>query len=125
MRNLALLIGLSLVAAPTAAAGGPSSHANTQATVKTCKNLKAQMGARNFKATFAPRAHSARAAFRNCARREAAAQAQTRANAAHTCKTWRNDDDAFEAAMGGTANEGKTFTEVFGTGASSGAAALL
>ena len=114
MKKLALLVGLSLVAAPTAAAGGPSLQANTQATA-ACKTLKAQMGARNFNATFAPRTHSARAALRNCARREAVAQAQARANAAQTCKSWREDAAAFQTAMKGTPNEGKTFAEVFGS----------
>jgi hypothetical protein len=117
MRRLALTVATLLVAAPAAFAGGPSSHANTHATVKACKNLKAQMGARNFNAAFAPNTHSARAALRNCARREAAAQAQARTNAARTCRAWRNDPAAFETAMAGTANEGKTFAQVFGTGA--------
>jgi hypothetical protein len=117
MRRLGLTVAMLLIAAPTALAGGPSSQANTQATVKTCKNLKARMGARNFNAALAPNTHSARAALRNCARRETAAQAQTRMNAAWTCKTWRKDPAAFEAAMTGTPNEGKTFAQVFGTGA--------
>lgn len=117
-----LKIGLVTAAAalglaPIAAAGGPSNNANVRATVKTCNNLKAQMGTRNFKATFAPRTRNGRVALRNCARREAGAQVQARTNAAHTCKSWRGDDDAFQAAMVGTANEGKTFAEVFGTGA--------
>jgi hypothetical protein len=114
MKKLALLFVMLLLTGPTAAGGGPSSNANMQATVKTCNNLKAQMGARNFKATFAPRTRSGRVALRNCARREAAAQTQARTNAAHTCKTWRENDDAFQAAMLGTPNEGKTFAEVFG-----------
>lgn len=116
MKRIGLTVVLALVVAPVALAGGPSSHANAQATVKTCKNLKANMGARNFNATFAPRSHSARAALRNCARREATAQAQARLNAAQTCKGWRSDAAAFEAAMAGTANAGKTFAEVYGTG---------
>jgi hypothetical protein len=117
MRRLGLTVAMLLVAAPAAFAAGPSPQANTHATVKTCKNLKARMGTRNFNASFAPNTHSARAALRNCARREAAAQAQTRMNAATTCKTWRRDAAAFDAAMVGTANEGKTFAQVFGTGA--------
>ncbi len=107
----------ALALAPTAAAGGPGDNANVRANVKTCTNLKAQMGARNFKATFAPRTRSGRMALRNCARREAVAQTQARTNAAHTCKTWRENDDAFQAAMVGTPNEGKTFAEVFGPNA--------
>lgn len=118
MRRLVLIVATFLMAAPAAFAGGPSSQANTQAVVKTCKNLKAQMGARNFNAAFAPNTQSARAAARNCARREAAAQAQARVNAARTCRTWRQDPAAFAAAMVGTPNEGKTFAQVFGTGAS-------
>ena len=115
MRRLALIVAVLGIAATTAVASGPASHASAQATVKTCKNLKAQMGARNFNARFAPRTRNARAALRACSRREAAAQASARRNAAQTCKEWRDDADAFAAAMVGTANEGKTFAEVFGT----------
>ena len=116
MRTLGVTIAAVLVAVPTALAGGPATQANANATTKACQNLKAQMGARNFNATFAPRSHSARAALRNCARREAAARAQARTNAAHTCKSWREDPAAFTAAMTGTANAGKTFVEVYGAG---------
>ena len=116
MLKLALITAMLLVATPAALAAGPSSHAAPQATQKTCKNLKAQMGARNFNSTFAPRTHSARAALRNCARREAAAQTQARTNASNTCRTWRADPAAFQAAMAGTPNAGKTFAQVFGAG---------
>lgn len=117
MRRAALTAAMLVLGATAAFAGGPSSQANTRATVKTCQNVKAQMGARNFKATFAPRTRSARVALRNCSRREAAARASARRNAAHTCKAWREDEAAFEAAVEGTPNEGRTFAEVFGTGA--------
>ena len=115
MRRIALTVAMLGLAATTAVASGPSPQASTKATVKTCNNLKAQMRARNFNATFAPRTRNARAALRNCARREAAAQAQARRNAAKTCQLWRADADAFAEAMAGTENEGKTFAEVFGT----------
>ncbi len=117
MKKLMLVASALLVAAPATAAEPPS-HANARAVEKTCTNLKARMGARNFNASFAPRTHNARAALRNCVRREAAAQARARENAARRCKAWRSNPEAFAAAMQGTANEGKTFSEVFGEGAS-------
>ncbi len=116
MKKLLLAAVALLVAAPATAAG-PSSGANARALEKSCTNLKAQMGARNFNAALAPRTHNARAALRNCVQREAAAREQARANAARTCKAWRSDADAFAEAMQGTANEGKSFTDVFGAGA--------
>ena len=108
---------VALTLAPTAVAGGPSENANERAMVKTCMNLKAQMGARNFKAVFAPAAQNPRAVLRSCARKEAAAVQLARVNAAQTCKTWKSDAAAFAAAMVGTPNAGKTFAQVFGTGA--------
>ena len=116
MRRLGFIVAMLLVAPPAALAQTPSENANQRATVKVCKNTKAQMGARNFNAIFAPRSRNARAALRSCARREAAAQRQARMNAAQTCKTWRNDPAAFQAAMMGTPNQGRTFAQVFGTG---------
>jgi hypothetical protein len=84
----------ALVAAPAAVAGpGPNANANTRATAQTCNNLEARMGKRNFNALFAPRTQSARAADRSCARREAAAQQQARANAAQLCKRWAAGED--------------------------------
>jgi hypothetical protein len=115
MKKLGIALALTLVFAPSALAQTPSPNATQNATTKTCKNLKAQMGAKRFNQAFAPRTWSARAALRNCARKEAAAQRQARVNAAHTCKTWQSDAAAFEAAMVGTPNQGKTFAEVFGT----------
>ena len=104
-----------LVAAPAAvAAPGPSTNANTRATVKTCNNMSAQMGKRNFRALFAPKTQNARAALRNCAAREAAAQRQEKMNAAQTCKTWQSNPTAFNEAMAGTSNAGKTFAQVYG-----------
>jgi hypothetical protein len=83
-----------LVAAPAAvAAPGPSTNANTRATVKTCNNMAAQMGKRNFRALFAPKTQNARAALRNCARSEVAAQQRVRANSAQLCKTWASGED--------------------------------
>ena len=111
MKKIVLAAAVAaLVAAPTAAAG-PNANANTRATTKTCNNMKAQMGAANFKALFAPKAQNARAVLRNCAVREASVQRQERVNAAQTCKTWKSDADAFAAA-----NPGQTFGGMFGTG---------
>jgi len=107
---------LALAAAPSALAA-PNENANQRAFVKVCQNQKAQMGARNFNALNAPATQNPRAAMRNCARREAAATAQDRVNAARTCNTWRSDEAAFAAAMAGTPNAGKTFAQVFGNGA--------
>ena len=108
---------VALALAPTAAAGGPDEHANQNATVKVCQNVKAQMGARNFNAAFAPLTRSPRAALRNCSRREAAAMQQARMNAAKTCAAWKADSALFAAAVAGTPNQGKTFEQVYGTGA--------
>ena len=117
MKKIVLAAAVAaLVAAPTAVAG-PNANANTRATTKTCNNMKAQMGATNFKALFAPKAQNARAVTRSCATREASVQRQERMNAAQTCKTWMSDANAFSAAMMGTANEGKTFAQVYGTSA--------
>lgn len=104
MKKIGLVLALTLVFAPSALAQTPSTNANQNAMVKTCKNLKAQMGKRNFNRTFAPRTWAARAALRNCARKEAAAVQQARMNAAHACRAWAAGED--EAG----------FEEVFGTG---------
>ena len=105
MKKIGIALALTLVFAPSALAQqGPPPDSNARV---ACKNLKAQMGKRNFNATFAPRTWSARAAVRNCARKEAAAMGQARMNAAHTCKTWQAGEDA--AAMA-------AFEERFGTG---------
>ncbi len=116
MRKVGIALALTLVFAPSALAQTPSPNANQNATMKTCKNTKAQMGKRNFNATFAPKTWNARAAMRNCARKEDAAQARARANAAHTCKTWQAGEDvaamdAFRERFG----EEATFSSVFGT----------
>lgn len=116
MRKLGIALALTLVFAPSALAQTPSQNANQNATVKACKNMKAQMSAKRFNKAFAPRTWSARAAMRNCARKEAAAQQQARVNAAHTCKTWQAGEDAaamaaFEERFG----TGATFAGVFGT----------
>src|SRR4028119_1940013 len=99
---------VALVLAPVATAGGPSSNANQNATVKVCKNLKAQMGAQSFNAVFAPQSRNARAALRNCARKEAAAMSEARVNAAEACKTERGTTQesraAFRTKYGGGAN---------------------
>ena len=116
MKRIGIALALTLVFAPSALAQTPSQNANQNATVKACKNMKAQMGAKRFNKAFAPRTWSARAAMRNCARKEAAAQQQARVNAAHTCKTWQAGEDAaamaaFEERFG----TGATFAGVFGT----------
>ena len=115
MKKFGIALALTLVFAPSALAQTPSTNANQNAAVKSCKNLKAQMGAKRFNQAFAPRTWSARAAERNCARKEAAAQQQARVNAAHTCKTWQAGEDAaamaaFRERFGATA----TFASVFG-----------
>jgi hypothetical protein len=102
MRKLGIALALTLVFAPSALAQTPSQNANQNAMVKTCKNTKAQMGAKRFNQAFAPRTWSARAALRNCARKEATAQQQARVNAAQACKTWAAGEDTtgFEAVFG-------------------------
>ena len=93
----------ALVAAPAAvAAPGPNANANQHATAKTCSNMKAQVGKRNFNALFAPKTQNARAALRNCARSESDAQQSARANAAQLCKTWAAGEDkaGFEERFG-------------------------
>lgn len=113
---LAAAVAAMTLAPAATAESGPNANANQRATVKTCNNLKARMGASNFRALFAPKTQNARAALRNCVRREVAAQQLDRMHAAQTCKTWKTDAAAFAAAMQGTANEGKTFAQVYGSG---------
>ena len=118
MKKLGIALALTLVFAPSALAQTPSPNANQNATMKTCKNLKAQMGAKRFNQAFAPRTWSARAALRNCARKEAAAQQQARVNAAQTCKTWQAGEDAAAmAAFKERFGQAATFASVFGTDA--------
>ena len=109
MLKLGLVTTLSALAiAPVAAAQTPNANANERATVKICKNMKAQVGARNFNAVFAPQSRSPRAALRNCARREGNAMQQARVNAAQACKTERGTTPesraAFRAKYGGGEN---------------------
>ncbi len=115
MKKLGIALALTLVFAPSALAQTPSPTANQNATTKTCKNLKAQMGAKRFNQAFAPRTWSARAALRNCARKEAAAQQQARVNAAQTCKTWQaGEDEAAMTAFKERFGQDATFASVFG-----------
>src|SRR3712207_58047 len=100
MQKLGLVTTLAALAiAPVAAAQTPSPNANERATVKICKNMKAQMGAQNFNAVFAPQSRNPRAALRNCARREGNAMEQARVNAARTCKAERGTTPASRAAF--------------------------
>ncbi len=116
MKKLGIALALTLVFAPSALAQqGPNENANQNATTKECKNQKAQMGAKRFNQAFAPKTWNARAAMRNCARKEAAAQQRARVNAAHTCKAWQaGEDEAAMAAFEERFGEGETFASVFG-----------
>ena len=115
MKKLGIALALTLVFAPSALAQTPSTNANVNATVKQCKHVKAQMGEKRFNQAFAPRTWSARAAERNCARKEAAAQQQARMNAAQTCKTWQaGEDEAAMAAFRARFGQDATFASVFG-----------
>jgi hypothetical protein len=116
MKKFGIALALTLVFAPSALAQTPSTNANQNAAVKACKNLEAQMGAKRFNQAFAPRTWNARAADRNCARKEAVAQQQARVNAAHTCKTWQAGEDAVAmAAFAERFGTGATFASIFGT----------
>ena len=87
MKKLLLTAALALIAVPVAEAQtAPSPNANDRArAANVCKNVNAAIGSRTFRATFAPLSMRARAAMRNCARRQAREEAENRVNAAQQC----------------------------------------
>jgi hypothetical protein len=99
MLKLGIVTSLVALALAPVAVAAPNENANERATVKVCKNLKAQMGAGAFNAVMAPVTRNPRAALRNCAKREAAAMQAARQNAAQTCKTERGTTPASQAAF--------------------------
>jgi len=106
--KLGIATALAALTVAPVAAGAPNPNANERATVKVCKNMKAQMGAQAFNAVFAPATRNPRAALRSCSRQEAAAMQQARVNAAKACKTERGTTPesraAFRAKYGGGSN---------------------
>jgi hypothetical protein len=80
MRRFTLVTALALLVAPTALAGPAASAADKARAAKSCQNVKAAIGPGAFKQLFAPNTHNARAAARNCARRETAFQHANREN---------------------------------------------
>ena len=105
MKKLFLTAALALVAVPVAEAA-PSPNANDRArAANVCKNVSAATGSRAFRASFAPLSMSARAAMRNCARRQAREEAENRVNAAQECREER----------GTTAESQQAFALKYGT----------
>ena len=73
---------VALLAAPAVALADPAPTAADRArAANTCANVKAAIGARPFAELFAPNTPSARAAARNCARRETAFEHRNRESA--------------------------------------------
>ncbi len=101
VKKLFVIAAVALVAVPVAEARtGPSPNANDRArAANVCKNVNAAIGSRAFRATFAPLSMSARAAIRNCARRQARAEAENRANAAQQCREERGTTEASQQAF--------------------------
>ena len=101
MKKLLVIATVAVVAVPVAEAQtGPSPNANDRArAAKVCKNVNAAIGSRAFRATFAPRAMSARAAMRNCARKQAREEAENRVNAAQQCREERGTTPASQEAF--------------------------
>ena len=101
MKKLVVAAVAALVAVPVAhAETAPSPNANDRArAANVCKNVNAAIGSRAFRATFAPRTMSARAAMRNCARRQAREEAENRVNAAQACREERGTTEQSRQAF--------------------------
>jgi hypothetical protein len=80
MRRFALATAVALLVVPTGLAGPAPNAADKARAAKTCQNVKAAIGPGAFRQLFAPNTHNARAAARNCARREATFQHANREN---------------------------------------------
>ena len=80
MRKFIVAVAVALIVVPTASAGPNANAADRAKGTKTCNNIEAAIGARAFNELFAPLTRNARAADRNCARRQTAFEHRNREN---------------------------------------------